>query len=61
MALKIVLIVVLVILAFLILWVTLAKVVRKLVHFPALAYIGRLLDSGYEEEYSTKEQRYQEY
>jgi ubiquinone/menaquinone biosynthesis C-methylase UbiE len=47
MAMKIVLIVILVILAFLILWVTLAKVVRKLVHFPAPAFIGRLLDSGY--------------
>ncbi|MBM4446572.1 MAG: hypothetical protein FJ023_04360 [Chloroflexi bacterium] len=46
-ALKIVLIVILVILAFPILWVTLAKVVRKLVHFPAPAFIGRLLDSGY--------------
>jgi hypothetical protein len=46
MALKIVLIVLLVILAFPILWVTLAKVVRKLVHFPAPAFIGRLLDSG---------------
>jgi hypothetical protein len=47
MAIKIVLIVILVILAFPILWVTLAKVVRKLVHFPAPAFIGRLLDSGY--------------
>jgi ubiquinone/menaquinone biosynthesis C-methylase UbiE len=47
MAMKIVLIVVLCILAFPILWVTLAKVVRKLVHFPAPAFIGRLLDSGY--------------
>jgi ubiquinone/menaquinone biosynthesis C-methylase UbiE len=47
MALKIVLIVILVILAFPILWVTLAKIVRKLVHFPAPAFIGRLLDSGY--------------
>jgi len=44
---KIVLIVILVILAFPILWVTLAKIVRKLVHFPAPAFIGRLLDSGY--------------
>jgi len=44
---KIVLIVILCILAFPILWVSLAKVVRKLVHFPAPAYIGRLLDSGY--------------
>jgi len=47
MAMKIVLIVILVILAFPILWVTLAKIVRKLVHFPAPAFIGRLLDSGY--------------
>src|SRR4030066_1325726 len=47
MALKIVLIVMLCILAFPIFWVTVAKIVRKLVHFPALAYIGRLLDSGY--------------
>ena len=47
MALKIVLIVILGILAFLILWLSLAKLVRKLVHFPAPAFIGRLLDSGY--------------
>jgi len=45
--LKILLIVILCILAFPILWVTLAKVVRKLWHFPAPAFIGRLLDSGY--------------
>jgi ubiquinone/menaquinone biosynthesis C-methylase UbiE len=44
---KIVLIVILCILAFPILWITLAKIVRKLVHFPAPAFIGRLLDSGY--------------
>jgi len=44
---KIVLIVILCILAFPILWVTLAKIVRKLVHFPAPAFIGHLLDSGY--------------
>lgn len=44
---KIFLIVILCILAFPILWVTLAKVVRKLWHFPAPAFIGRLLDSGY--------------
>ena len=44
---KILLIVILCILAFPILWVTLAKVVRKLWHFPAPAFIGRLLDSGY--------------
>jgi ubiquinone/menaquinone biosynthesis C-methylase UbiE len=47
MALKTVLIVILCILAFPILWVTLAKIVRKLWHFPAPAFIGRLLDSGY--------------
>ena len=44
---KIVLIVILVILAFPIFWVTVAKIVRKLVHFPAPAFIGHLLDSGY--------------
>jgi ubiquinone/menaquinone biosynthesis C-methylase UbiE len=47
MALKIALIVVLCILAFVILWLTLAKLVRKLYPFPAPAFIGRLLDSGY--------------
>jgi ubiquinone/menaquinone biosynthesis C-methylase UbiE len=47
MAMKIALIVILCILAFPILWVTLAKVVRKLWRFPAPAFIGRLLDSGY--------------
>jgi ubiquinone/menaquinone biosynthesis C-methylase UbiE len=47
MALKIVLIIILVILAFPILWVSLAKIVRKLFRFPAPAFIGRLLDSGY--------------
>lgn len=44
---KIALTVILCILAFPILWLTLAKVVRKLYHFPAPAFIGRLLDSGY--------------
>ncbi|MGD0352004.1 MAG: class I SAM-dependent methyltransferase [Dehalococcoidia bacterium] len=44
---KIVLIIILVILAFPIFWVTVAKIVRKLVHFPAPAFIGHLLDSGY--------------
>jgi ubiquinone/menaquinone biosynthesis C-methylase UbiE len=47
MAMKIVLIVILCILAFPIFWVTVAKIVRKLVHFPAPAFIGHLLDSGY--------------
>jgi ubiquinone/menaquinone biosynthesis C-methylase UbiE len=46
-ALKIVLIIILCILAFAVLWLTLAKLVRKLWHFPAPAFIGRLLDSGY--------------
>jgi len=45
--LKIVLIVILCILAFPILWISLAKVIRKLFRFPAPAFIGRLLDSGY--------------
>ena len=44
---KIVLIVVLCILAFPVFWVTVAKIVRKLVHFPAPAFIGHLLDSSY--------------
>ena len=44
---KIVLIVVLCILAFLILWLSLAKLIRKMFRFPAPAFIGRLLDSGY--------------
>jgi len=56
MALKIVLIIILVILAFPILWVTLAKVVRKLMHFPAPAFIGRLLDSGYRRRIQPPEQ-----
>jgi ubiquinone/menaquinone biosynthesis C-methylase UbiE len=47
MPLKIVLIVVLCILAFPIIWVTLAKLIRKLHPFPAPAFIGRLLDSSY--------------
>ena len=47
MALKIILIVILVILAFPILWFSVAKLFRKLVRFPAPAFIGRLLDSNY--------------
>jgi len=47
MALEIVLIIILVILAFPILWLSLAKLVRKMFRFPAPAFIGRLLDSGY--------------
>lgn len=47
MELKIVLIAILCILAFPILWLSLAKLVRKLYHFPAPAFIGRILDSGY--------------
>lgn len=41
------LIALLVILAFPILWLSLAKLIRKLVHFPAPAFMGQLLDSGY--------------
>lgn len=44
---RIVLIVLLCILAFPIIWITIAKVVSKLVRFPAPAFIGRFLDSGY--------------
>jgi len=54
--LEIVLIVILCILAFPILWLTLAKVVRKLWHFPAPAFIGRLLDSGYRRRIQPPEQ-----
>ena len=56
MALKIVLIVILCILAFPILWLTLAKLVRKMYHFPAPAFIGRLLDSGYRRRIQPPEQ-----
>jgi len=54
--LKIVLIIILCILAFLVLWVTVAKIVRKLRHFPAPAFIGRLLDSGYRRRIQPLEQ-----
>jgi ubiquinone/menaquinone biosynthesis C-methylase UbiE len=47
MALKIVLIVILCILALAILWISLAKLIRKMFRFPAPAFMGRLLDSGY--------------
>ena len=47
MAMKTALIVILCILAFPILWVSLAKLVRKMFRFPAPAFIGHLLDSGY--------------
>jgi ubiquinone/menaquinone biosynthesis C-methylase UbiE len=36
--------------------VTVAKIVRKLVHFPAPAFIGRLLDSGYRRKIQPPEQ-----
>ncbi len=47
MALKILLIVVIVIVAFPVFWLTGAKVVRKMAHFPAPPFIGRFLDSNY--------------
>ena len=50
------LIILLVIIAFPIFWVTVAKIVRKLVHFPAPAFIGRLLDSGYRRKIQPPEQ-----
>ncbi len=56
MALKIVLIVVLVILAFPVLWFSVAKLVRKMFRFPAPAFIGRLLDSGYRRRIQPPEQ-----
>jgi ubiquinone/menaquinone biosynthesis C-methylase UbiE len=56
MALKIVLIVILCILAFLVLWLSLAKLVRKMFRFPAPAFIGRLLDSGYRRRVQPPEQ-----
>jgi len=54
--LKIVLIVILCILAFPILWLSLAKLVRKMFRFPAPAFIGRLLDSGYRRRIQPPEQ-----
>ena len=47
MVLKIFLIVVIVIVAFPVFWLTVAKLVKKLVHFPAPAFTGRFLDSNY--------------
>jgi len=54
--LKIVLIVILCILVFPILWLSLAKLVRKMFRFPAPAFIGRLLDSGYRRRIQPPEQ-----
>jgi ubiquinone/menaquinone biosynthesis C-methylase UbiE len=56
MALKIVLIVIPCILAFPILWLSLAKLIRKMFRFPAPAFIGRLLDSGYRRRVQPPEQ-----
>jgi ubiquinone/menaquinone biosynthesis C-methylase UbiE len=55
-SIKILLIILIVIIAFPIFWVTVAKIVRKLVHFPAPAFIGRLLDSGYRRKIQPPEQ-----
>jgi SAM-dependent methyltransferase len=55
-ALRIVLIVILCILAFAVLWLSLAKLIRKLFSFPAPAFIGRLLDSGYRRRVQPPEQ-----
>jgi ubiquinone/menaquinone biosynthesis C-methylase UbiE len=55
-ALKIVLIVILCILAFLIFWLSMVRIFRKLVHFPAPAFIGRLLDSSYRRKIQPPEQ-----
>lgn len=56
MALTIILIVILAILGFSIFWLSVAKVVRKLFRFPAPAFIGRLLDSGYRRRIQPPEQ-----
>jgi ubiquinone/menaquinone biosynthesis C-methylase UbiE len=56
MVLKVLLIVILAILAFVILWLSLAKLVRKMFRFPAPAFIGRLLDSGYRRRVQPPEQ-----
>ena len=55
-ALKIVLIVILCILAFPILWLSLVKLIRKMFRFPAPAFIGHLLDSGYRRRIQPPEQ-----
>jgi ubiquinone/menaquinone biosynthesis C-methylase UbiE len=47
MALKIVLIVILAILAFIILWLSIVRLFRKFVHSPAPAWFGPFLDSNY--------------
>jgi ubiquinone/menaquinone biosynthesis C-methylase UbiE len=47
MAFKIPVIIIIVIAAFPVIWLTVAKVVRKLVHFPAPAFTGYILDSNY--------------
>jgi ubiquinone/menaquinone biosynthesis C-methylase UbiE len=56
MVLAIVLIAILVILAFVILWLSLAKLIRKLVHFPAPAWFGPFLDSNYRRRIQPPEQ-----
>jgi ubiquinone/menaquinone biosynthesis C-methylase UbiE len=47
MALDILLIVIIIIVAFPIFWITIAKIIRKMVHFPAPPFIGRMLDSDF--------------
>jgi len=54
--LKIPIILILAIFVFPVLWITVAKIVRKIWHFPAPAYIGRLLDSGYRRRIQPPEQ-----
>ncbi|HEX7364862.1 MAG TPA: class I SAM-dependent methyltransferase [Dehalococcoidia bacterium] len=53
---KIPIILILAIFVFPVLWITVAKIVRKIWHFPAPAYIGRLLDSGYRRRIQPPEQ-----
>lgn len=56
MALKIFLIIIIVIVAFPVLWLTLVKLFKKLVRFPAPAFIGRFLDSNYRRKIQPPEQ-----
>lgn len=53
---KITIIILLCILAFLIFWLSMVRIFRKLVHFPAPAFIGRLLDSNYRRRIQPPEQ-----
>ena len=55
-AMEILLIIILCILAFPILWLSLAKLIRKMFRFPAPAFVGHVLDSGYRRRIQPPEQ-----